>query len=144
MGSRHVEQNINIKRQHSKQSALRFLFLLGSGSRSGRFRAGVTENVRGQVSDFVTVFCPGKHKVRDKFTKGDYERDLEWTILGTQIKSREYFKLFWPAFFSFPLSGQGFHSFRASYLGFSFIHFDSPRVLWAGIFYLSPIWCECW
>lgn len=77
MGSRHVEQNINIKRQHSKQSALRFLFLLGSGSRSGRFRAGVTENVRGQVSDFVTVFCPGKHKVRDKFTKGDYERDLE-------------------------------------------------------------------
>ena len=101
MGSRHVEQNINFKRQHSKQSlhwgSYFSLVLVQEVEVSGQG----SENVWGEVSDFVTIFCPGKHRVRDKFTKGDYEGDLGWTILGTQIKSRGYFRLFWPAFFSF-------------------------------------------
>lgn len=35
---------------------------------------GVTENLRAKVSDWSTIFYPGKHKVRLKFIKGTIKR----------------------------------------------------------------------
>lgn len=73
MGPRHVEQNISTERERERaQEITSVLTLPDFRFKRWRLRPGVTENLRGKTSDFITISCPGEHKVRGKCTEGDY------------------------------------------------------------------------
>ena len=145
MGSRHVEQNINIKRQHSKQSlhwgSYSSLVLVQEVGVSGQGSLRMLE-VKSQTLSLF--FAHESTKLGQVYKKGLW-KGFGVNYTGYPDKEQRIFQIVLTCIFLlFPLSGQCFHSFQASYLGFSFRHFDSPEVIWVEIFYLSPIWCECW